>query len=110
MSMRNAVLLIWIVLTFGWVGVAQDSPAASNEAGRKIIRKIDPRYPDLARKMNLHGTVKVVAVVATDGNVRKVETLGGSPLLVEAAQSAISQWKFSPGAESREVVELHFTP
>lgn len=60
--------------------------------------------------MNLAGTVKVIAVVAPDGKVTKVEAVGGSPLLVQAAQSAISQWKYVSGSESREPIELHFTP
>lgn len=110
MSMRNAVMLVLIVFSCGFVGRAQNSQSSNSEAGRKVVRKVEPRYPDLARKMHLGGTVKVVAVIASDGNVKKVEPLGGSPLLVEAAQSAISQWKFSPGEDSRETVELHFTP
>jgi TonB family protein len=110
MSLRNAVVVVLIVFSFGFIGRAQTSQSSNSEAARKIVRKVDPRYPDLARKLNLGGTVKVVAVVASDGNVKKVEPLGGSPLLVQAAQSAISQWKFSPGEESRETVELHFTP
>jgi outer membrane biosynthesis protein TonB len=61
--------------------------------------------------MNLGGTVRVIAVVSPDGAVKKVEPLGGSPLLVQAAESAVSQWKFAPaGAESREIIELHFVP
>ncbi len=83
---------------------------ASTDSARKLVRKVEPRYPEIARRMNLGGTVKVVAVVAADGNVKKVEPLGGSPLLVQAAQSAITQWKFVPGPESRETVELHFRP
>jgi outer membrane biosynthesis protein TonB len=64
----------------------------------------------MAKKMMLGGTVKVVAVIAADGNVKKVEPVGGSPLLVQAAQVAISQWKYTAGPESRESIELHFTP
>jgi TonB family protein len=71
---------------------------------------VEPRYPDVARRMNLSGTVKVVAVVAADGKVKKVQPVGGSPVLVQAAESAVSQWKFAPGAESNETIELHFTP
>jgi membrane protein involved in colicin uptake len=54
--------------------------------------------------------VKVVAVVGTDGSVKKVEPVGGSPILMQAAQTAITQWKYAPGSESQESVELHFTP
>lgn len=91
-------------------GTAQGQTESGGGSGRKVLRRVDPRYPEVAKKMNLGGTVKVVASVGADGNVRKVEPVGGSPLLVEAAQSAISQWKFVPGNDSREVVELHFNP
>jgi outer membrane biosynthesis protein TonB len=60
--------------------------------------------------MNLGGTVKVIAVVAADGEVKNVEPVGGSPLLIKAAQDAVSKWKFAPGPESREPVEFHFSP
>jgi TonB family protein len=108
---KRFVLALALVSSCGLLprGVAQ-SQQSPTEGGRKVVRKVEPRYPDIARKMNLGGTVKVVAVVAADGKVTKVEPVGGSPLLVEAAQIAISQWKFAPGGESREPVELHFTP
>jgi len=68
-------------------------------------------YPPMAKRMNLAGTVKVFAVVAADGTVKSVEPVGGSPLLVQAAQEAITRWKFAPAAaESKELVELHFHP
>jgi TonB family protein len=87
---------------------AQDS---SSQVERKIVKQTMPRYPEIARKMNLAGTVKVIAVVAADGKVKSVEPMGGSPVLIQAAQDAVSQWKFAPAnAESRQVVELHFTP
>ena len=82
----------------------------SPESGRRIVRKVSPLYPAAAKRMGLGGTVRVVAAVGTDGSVKKVEPIGGSPLLVQAAETAISQWKYVPGAESQEIVELHFTP
>lgn len=111
MRMRYALILALVFsYCLGPAGLAQ-SQQSSNENGRKLLRKVEPRYPDIARKMNLGGTVKLIAVVAADGKVTKVEPVGGSPILVEAAQSAITQWKFAPsGGESKETVELHFTP
>ena len=111
MRMRYALILaLAFSCCVGPTGWAQ-SQQSPNDAGRKLVRKVEPRYPDIAKKMNLGGTVKLVAVVAADGKVTKVEPVGGSPILVEAAQSAITQWKFAPaGGESRETVELHFTP
>ena len=84
----------------------QPSPASK----RRIVRRVAPEYPLAAKRMGLGGTVKIVAMVGPGGNVKKVEPVGGSPILVQAAESAITQWKYAPGAESQESVELHFTP
>jgi TonB family protein len=90
-------------------GLSQSGQAS--DTGRKLIRKVDPDYPDMARRANLTGTVKVYAVVSPDGTVKSVEPVGGSPLLVQSSQKAILQWKFAPAAsESKELVELHFHP
>ena len=104
-KMCGAVL--FALITFISVGgVAQDQQASA----RRILRQTPPVYPDLARRIHLEGTVKVLATVEASGDVRSVEAVGGSPLLIKAAEDAVTRWKFAPGAESREVVELHFTP
>jgi TonB family protein len=90
---------------------AAQGQQSSSEIVRPVVRKIPPRYPEIARRMGISGTVKVFAVVAPDGKVKRVEPAGGHPLLIQAAQEAISQWRFAPAsAESRELIELHFHP
>ncbi|HEY6371944.1 MAG TPA: energy transducer TonB [Candidatus Sulfotelmatobacter sp.] len=101
-------LLFLLFLTF--FGPARAAQSQQSAGTRRITRQVQPVYPDLAKKMNLGGTVKVIAVVGADGEVKSVEPVGGSPVLLKAAQDAIAKWKFAPGAESKEVVELHFTP
>lgn len=102
-----ALLLLFSGLGPGIVR-AQDQ---TNAADRKILKKAMPRYPEIARRMNLAGTVKVVAVVSPDGKVKSMEPMGGNPVLIQAAEDAISQWRFAAAsAESKEIVELHFTP
>jgi TonB family protein len=108
--MRKCCLLILVLILSCALGPVTRAQAQQVQSGRKVVRKVDPQYPAVARNMNLGGTVKVVAVVAPDGSVKRVEPLGGSPILVQAAQNAVTQWKFVPGTESRETVELHFTP
>jgi TonB family protein len=59
--------------------------------------------------MGLKGTVRVEAVVSSDGNVKAVEVKGGHPVLAQAAVSAIRKWKWEPAVrESREPVEVTF--
>ncbi len=68
-----------------------------------------PAYPELARRMNVAGKVKIEVVIAPDGHVLRTRTIGGHPLLVQAAQDAVKEWKFmsAPG-ESTQVVEFDF--
>jgi TonB family protein len=111
--MRMRYFLVRSVLIAGLsfaagITSAQDS---LNQVERKIVKQTIPRYPVIARKMNLSGTVKVVAVIEPDGKVKTVQPMGGSPILIQAAQDAVSQWKFAAaGGESRQVVEVHFNP
>ena len=98
----------WVTLLSSAVSLAQqDQP----ESKRKVINRVVPVYPEMARTMNLKGIVKVDAVVAGNGTVRSVEIRGGHPLLVQAAESAIRKWKWEPaGHETREPVEFKFDP
>jgi TonB family protein len=76
---------------------------------RRVARKVLPQYPEIAKRMNLVGTVKVLATVAPDGTVKSVQPMGGSPVLIQSASDAVSKWKFAPAsAESKELIELHF--
>jgi TonB family protein len=110
MRMRYVLILFLISSTFFGPAESAQGQQSSTENVRRIVRQTTPSYPELAKRMNLGGTVKVLAVVAADGSVKSVEPVGGSPVLIKAAQDAVAKWKFAPGAESRETVELHFTP
>jgi TonB family protein len=78
------------------------------DEARKIKSKVSPQYPVLARKMNVSGSVKLEVFVAANGQVKSVKPLGGHPLLIDAAESAVKQWRYEPGAEGPEIVEIRF--
>jgi len=102
------VLSLLFVCWFGSVSSAQSEPASET---RKVIRKTQPIYPEIAKRMQLSGTVRVIAVVAPDGTVKKIEPVGGSPVLLEAAKESVINWKFAAAnSETKEIVELHFAP
>lgn len=83
----------------------QDAP----EAARKVKSQVAPLYPDLAKKMNVHGKVRLEVTVSPDGKVKSIRPVGGHPLLASAAQSAVQQWKFEPGPkETVQIVECNF--
>ena len=78
---------------------------------RKIATKIVPLYPQLARSMNLSGTVKLEVLVLPNGVAKSIQVKGGNPLLVQSAQSAIQRWKWEKAEhESTELIEFNFTP
>jgi TonB family protein len=66
-------------------------------------------YPELAKKMHIHGMVKVEAVVKPNGMVKSIRILGGNPVLLESAKDAVAKWKFEPAqSETTEIVQLAF--
>jgi len=72
---------------------------------------VQPVYPELARKMNITGTVKVEVVVAPNGSVKDAKVVGGHPVLAGAALEAVKKWKFEPAAvESTGIVDFKFEP
>jgi len=81
------------------------------EGSRRIVNKVTPQYPDVARSIQLRGTVKAEALVEPNGVVKTVELKGGNPVLGRAAQNAIYKWKWAPAAHAtREPIEVKFDP
>jgi TonB family protein len=100
----RVVLLAAVCLSLSKLDPAQD-------AGRKIVNKAPPQYPTLARSMNIHGVVKLEALVEPNGTVKSVEVKGGHPLLTQSAVTAVGHWKFEPAPhETKELIEIKFDP
>ncbi len=93
------------------VMVAAQTASAQEEAERKIKTKVAPMYPELARKMNVSGIVKVQITIAPNGSVKAAKALGGHPLLIESAVDAIKRWKYEPAKdETTTIVQFNFNP
>lgn len=112
MSAKRAGVLLAVVAMVAGAGTlctrAQDS---DTEIVRRAKSKVQPVYPDLARKMNITGTVKVQVVVAPNGTVKDAKVVGGHPVLASAALDAVKKWRFEPAAvESTGVVDFKFEP
>jgi TonB family protein len=63
---------------------------------RLLIRKVDPVYPEAARRANLQGVVVLDAVIAADGTVVNIHPVSGAETLVSAAMDAARWWRFRP--------------
>ena len=64
----------------------------------RLIRRVDPEYPEAAAAQHVEGPVVLDVQVLTDGTVGNVKILSGNPLLTEAAVKAVKQWQYQPYA------------
>jgi protein TonB len=62
----------------------------------KLIKKVDPVYPEEARKAGIEGTVTLEATTDSTGRVQQVKVLNSVPELDQAAVDAIKQWVYEP--------------
>ena len=82
---------------------------AQEEAKRKVKSQVEAVYPELARKYNLSGRVRISVVVGKDGKVKSCKVLGGNAVLANSAQDALKDWRFAPGPDdTTEVIEFEF--
>ncbi len=114
MSRRFPAAVLAVITIFG-VLVPRVSNAQNSQANDEIVRraknKVQPFYPDLARKMNITGVVKIEVTVLPNGNVKEARIVGGHPVLATAALDAAKKWRFEPAAaESSGVIEFKFEP
>src|SRR5437868_147424 len=87
---RITLLILWaaVVVTGSY---AQDGPkkVSPQAALSAAATKIQPQYPEMAKKMGIAGTVDLEAVIDEAGSVEKVETVAGNPILVRAGTDAL---------------------
>jgi len=96
--------LVAMALSLGVANLrAQDS--------RKVLSNPVPVYPDVAKRMRLTGTVKVQIVIATDGRIKEKNFIGGHPVLVNAVEETLKNWKYAPASgETTTQLEFNFHP
>ncbi len=77
---------------------------------RAVKSRVAPVYPEIAKRMRIAGAVKLEAQVDAQGKVTDVKTISGNHMLAVAAEDAVRQWKFVPGAGDASVaVEINFS-
>ena len=90
-------------------GVATISPLAPKREGPKapvrvggrvkeprLLQRIDPVYPALAKQTHLQGSVIIDAIIDEHGNIIEMKVVSGPPLLLQSALDAVKRWKYEP--------------
>ncbi len=113
MSRRTATALLSILTLAAALGAIRvwGQQAQNDEIVRRAKTKVQPPYPDLAKKMNISGTVKIEVVVAPNGTVKDARIVGGHPVLASAALDAARKWRFDPApGEATGIIDFKFEP
>lgn len=102
----------------GGVGTAPAPPkpkptgpirVGGNVQAARIINRIQPVYPPLARQTRISGTVRLHAIISKDGTIKELEVVSGHPLLQQSALDAVRQWRYQPTLLNGEPVEVDTT-
>ena len=74
--------------------------------GDKLIERVPPDYPPLARNAHLQGTVILHVLLGTDGKVQQIQVVSGHPVLTQAAIDAVKKWRYKPTLLNGQPVEV----
>ena len=120
--MRNlsflALLVCSLLTTVAANAQQTDAPPAKKitrirQGGNAMVAalktKVQPEYPEEARKKGIAGTVRLHAIIARDGSVAQLEVISGDQLLVKSALDAVRQWRYRPTLLNGEPVEVDTT-
>jgi len=80
-----------------------------NVQAARIVNRVQPVYPPLARQTRISGTVRLHAIIGKDGAIKELEVLNGHPLLQQAALDAVRQWRYQPTLLNGEAVDVDTT-
>ena len=81
----------------------------AEKPNRKKVYSVDPVYPEMLKRSNIGGVVRLLIVISPKGTVDTVNQLGGNAALVEAATTAVKRWKYAPAdAETTQEVSITF--
>ena len=72
-----------------------------------LVKRVNPEYPDTARRLRIEGLVILEAIITKEGDVQNVKVI--KPLnsfCDEAAMKAVKQWKFDPGTQNDIPVDV----
>jgi TonB family protein len=72
----------------------------------RLIRKVQPQYPEVARAAHVWGEVQLECVVGIDGRMVEVKVKSGNPLLTRAASDAVWQWVYESSRLNGKPIEI----
>jgi TonB family protein len=84
-------------------------PVGGDVKPAKLIKSVQPVYPQMARTQHVSGNVQIDALIDADGNVSAMKVLSGPALLRDAALQSLKQWKYQPAELDGKPTSMHLT-
>ena len=82
-------------------------PGVGGVTAPALIERVEPGYPETARKLRQEGTVVLEAVITSAGTVDEVRVVASAgPLLDAAALSAVRSWHYRPATLNGRAVAV----
>jgi protein TonB len=72
----------------------------------RMLRRVNPVYPPLAKSARIQGTVQLSAIIGKDGQIAELNVIEGHPMLIQAALQAVQQWQYKPTLLNGTPVEV----
>lgn len=94
---------------------APPASAATAHSGTWLVHRVQPEYPPEAKAQNLQGPVVLDIEIHGDGTVGNINLASGNPILANAAEQAVKQWRYKPyfvdghPVESQARITIRFT-
>ncbi|MBN2346140.1 MAG: energy transducer TonB [Candidatus Aminicenantes bacterium] len=112
--MKKAFLffVLWWALAAAFVLSVEDAAKDDSGESPKIVKKVNPVYPEKAAKLGIEGMVRIEATTNEKGDVvsaRIVPSENPQPLLEKAALAAVRQWKYEPFMVNGKAKGVTFT-
>ena len=120
--MRLLLVAAYAVVAVGCAAAGQESnnaaaPPTKQELPKRVrvsegvmrallIKRVEPEYPEEARKKHVQGSVVMKAIISHEGDVQELTLLSGDALLAPAALEAAKQWKYKPYLLQGHPVEI----
>ena len=123
--MRNNFSFTWVITcvrvdnSFRFVGLGDHAfwavpphrriTVGANVQSLRLIQRVEPVYPESAKKQDVTGTVRLRAIIDIGGNVMQLDVESGPPPLQQAALDAVRQWRYQPALLNGEPIEVQTT-
>jgi periplasmic protein TonB len=72
----------------------------------KLISRVEPTYPVLAKQIGKSGKVELHAIIGEDGMIQSLEAVGGDPMFFASAMQAVKQWRYTPTMLNGQAVKV----